>query len=155
MKVKLNYFFIPLVTLAVAFAGSWVTTQGMGWYAALRLPSWTPSGGSIGLVWTIIFILSTASALIVWNAATRPKKFSWIAGLFAANAFLNYFWSQLFFGWHHIGLSIAEMIVLEITVLALAVLIWPRSRLASLLLWPYAGWVLFATYLALSVFFIN
>jgi tryptophan-rich sensory protein len=47
------------------------------------------------------------------------------------------------------------MIILEATVIALIVLIWPKSRLSALLLAPYAGWVAFATYLAFVIWQYN
>lgn len=154
--MKLNYLVIPIITIIAAVLGGYFTALGMdGWYDALNRPGWTPGGSVIGAVWTIIYILTTVSALIAWNKFKRDKKFQWIVGLFIVNAVLNAFWSLVFFTWHQIGLAIVEMILLEATVIALIVLCRPRSRWASALLWPYAAWVLFATYLAYSVWILN
>lgn len=155
MKIKANYVIIPLITVAVSVIGSWITDLGMDWYQILNIPSYTPSGSLIGAVWTVIFILSTISALLVWNFSKRNKRFWWIVGIFIANAFLNVFWSALFFGLNLIGVSIIEMIILEFTVLALIFLTWPISKPASILLFPYAGWVAFAAYLAYNIWKIN
>lgn len=155
MKIKLNYAIIPLITIAVSVAGSYLTDLGMDWYNTINLPEITPPGSLIGAVWTIIFILSTISALLVWNLSKRNKRIWWIIGIFIANAVLNVFWSGLFFGLHLIGASIIEMIILEISVLALIILAWPVSRWASILLFPYAGWVIFATYLAYNIWLLN
>ena len=154
-KIKINYFFIPIITFLTGWIGGYFTELGMDWYDKLAVPSWTPPGAVIGTVWTIIYILTTISALIAWNKFKRDKIFWWIVGLFAFNAALNAFWSYLWFASQLMGLAIIEMIVLEATVIALMVLIWPRSRWASLLLLPYAGWVLFATYLATTVWQMN
>lgn len=153
--MKLNYFLIPLITFLTAFLGSLATSRGMEWYNTLKLPSLAPQGSFIGMVWTIIFILSTVSALLVWNNGQTSKKFWLVIGLFIANAVLNFLWSVIFFGFGQIGLSIIEMFVLEATVVALILLIWPISRISSILLVPYAIWVGFATYLAYSIWSLN
>jgi tryptophan-rich sensory protein len=155
MKFKMNYIVIPLITILTAAVGSWLTSKGMGWYQTIKLPPWTPPGSAIGSVWTTIFILSAVSALIVWNKAPRDARFCWIIAIFIANAILNVFWSFLFFNQHLFGQAVIEAAVLGISVAALVVLIWPVSRLASLLLAPYFAWVTFATYLAYVIWTIN
>ena len=155
--MKLNYIIIPLIAILTAGIGSLLTSGGMNWYKSINLPSWTPAGSIIGAVWTTIFILSAASALIVWNISsnTGQSRLSWIAGVFIANAVLNIFWSYLFFNQHIIAPAIFEAGILGLSVIALIVLIWPISELAALLLFPYAGWVCFATYLTYSVWLLN
>ena len=152
--MKLNYIVIPLCALITSLAGSWFTRSGMDWYRTIALPSWTPPGSVIGGVWTVIFILSAISALIVWNAADTKYR-SAIVVLFAANALLNILWCYLFFGAHAIGLSIAEMVLLNLTTLALIILIWPTSAAGSVLLVPYFCWVCFATYLTVTIWRMN
>ncbi|MBN1325862.1 tryptophan-rich sensory protein [Candidatus Falkowbacteria bacterium] len=153
--MKLNYITIPIITIAVSVLGSFLTSAGMDWYKTLKLPSIAPGGNIIGSVWTVIFILSTISALIVWNNIPKTNLFWWIIGLFIANAILNVLWSFIFFYSQSIGPSIIEMIILELTVLCLCILIWPFSKIASILLWPYAAWVIFATYLAYNIWILN
>jgi len=153
--MKINYIIIPLITVLVAVVGSWLTSGGMEWYGTINLPEWTPAGSVIGAVWTTIFILTTLSALIVWSRANRNRRFWWIIVIFLINAFLNVFWSFLFFSQHLIGPAIWEAGLLDASVIALIILIWPISRLASILLVPYAGWVAFATYLTYTVWLLN
>jgi len=155
--MKLSYIIIPLITVLTAGIGSLLTSGGMSWYKSINLPSWTPAGSIIGAIWTTIFILSAASALIVWNTSANmgQTRLSWIAGVFIANAVLNVLWSYLFFNQHLIAPAIFEAGILGLSVIALIVLIWPISELAALLLFPYAGWVCFATYLTYSVWLLN
>ena len=153
--MKINYFIIPLITLIVALSGSFLTKRGMGWYETLNLPEIAPPGSIIGLVWTIIFILATISALIFWNKTPRDPRFNAIVIFFLINAVLNIFWSYLFFNQHQILASVIEMIILDITVIVLILLLWPISKLASYLLMPYAAWVAFATYLAYRILLLN
>jgi len=159
MKIKPNYFVIPLITIAVATLGSLFTTNGMMWYDnTLIQPEITPPDWIFPIAWNIIFILTTISTLIVWNKGKDGilqkifhrhdlVRFRWIIGLFIANAVLNVVWSLLFFQLQLINLAFAEMILLETTLIALIILVWKTSKTASLLLIPYTLWVGFATYL--------
>jgi len=153
--MKPNYMLIPLVVVAVSVLGGLLTSKGMDWYKTISLPSWTPPGSIIGTVWTIIFILSAISALIVWNKAPHGTRFKWVAAIFIVNAVLNVGWSLLFFNLHLLGASVLEAGILGVSVVALIILIWPYSRSAASLLIPYAAWVSFATYLTYAVWILN
>jgi translocator protein len=153
--MKLNYFIIPLVAIIVAICGSVITTSGMQWYANIKLPSWTPPGFIIGLVWTFLYVLATFSALIIWNRRRCDYRWLWTMIIFAINAVLNIFWSYLFFYKNVFYISIWEAGILGLSVLILIVLIWPRSKLSASLLVPYFLWVSFATYLNYSIWLLN
>lgn len=153
--MKINYLIIPLITVITAIAGSSYTGSGMAWYNTIKLPSWTPPGAIIGIVWTVIFILATIAALMVYNLAPRPQNFRLILEIFVANIILNFTWSWLFFGQHQLAAAVWEAGALGLSVVILMILIWPISRIASLILAPYAGWVFFATYLTYNVWILN
>jgi len=153
--MKLNYLIIPLIVLAVAWLGGQLTGSGMDWYRTIKLPSFTPPGSIIGLVWTIIFILSAISAIIFWNKTTTDNRFYWIIAIFIANAILNIAWSYLFFNQHLLGLATIEAAILDLSVIALILLLWPISKISAGLLVPYAGWAAFATYLTYLVWSLN
>lgn len=153
--MKLNYFVIPSIVFLASFFGSRITASGMDWYRALNIPSWTPSGWMIGLVWTFIFTLGAISVILFWNMQFRPGYFYWVIGLFILNIILNVLWSYLFFGQHLIGLAAVEAVILGLSVLSLIVLIWPFGKLSASLLIPYCGWVFFASYLTYSIWLLN
>ncbi|MFB6225928.1 MAG: TspO/MBR family protein [Candidatus Paceibacteria bacterium] len=157
MTFKPNYLTIPGITLTVSVLGNFFTSAGIesGWYDSIATPSWTPNGSVIGLVWTVIFILTTISALIIWNRYSDSKNFSYIIGLFIVNAFLNFTWSFLFFTVHFIGAAFIDAFLIAVSVAALIYLIWPRSKIAALLLAPYFLWVGFATYLNYIILVLN
>jgi tryptophan-rich sensory protein len=153
--MKLNHIIIPLITLATALCGSWITNGGMEWYRiTLKLPEIAPGGGFIGMVWTIIFIFAAISVILFWNSG-RGVNFKLIIALFIANALLNVLWSALFFGFGLIGWSIVEMIILNLSNLALIILLWQGNQASALLLVPYFLWVSFATYLAYAIWGLN
>lgn len=154
--MKLNYFAIPLITILVAIGGSWLTGQGLiSWYPGLSLPAIAPGGGIIGLVWTIIFILGAVSALIAWNQKPLSPNFHWVFWLFVANAVLNVGWTYLFFSLHQMGGALVEMVFLNLTTIALVILMWRHTLWAAILLLPYIIWVSFATYLTYLIWLLN
>jgi len=153
--MKLNYILIPIYAFLVATIGGWLTNTGMDWYKTIKLPSFTPPGAIIGAVWTTIFILSAISALIVWNMALHNNRFWLIIGIFILNGIINVTWSLLFFNQHFLFTSIIDAAFIGVSVIALILLIWPLSRPASFLLFPYAGWVSFATYLNYLIWTLN
>ncbi|MDO8556993.1 MAG: TspO/MBR family protein [Candidatus Jorgensenbacteria bacterium] len=163
--MKLNLFVIPIITIATAVIGGLITSGGMAWYETLKLPWFTPSGNIIGSVWTVLFVLTAISAIIFYNAARRNITFSWVIVIFILNAILNVAWSYLFFYKYAVAAATFEAGLLSATVIALVILIWQASlragrnaallRLASVLLIPYAVWVIFATYLTFSVWTLN
>lgn len=147
---------IPALTVATATAGSYFTAPGLsGWYQGLNLPSWTPPGAVIGLVWTILYVLSAAAAILVYKTDGRVKSKTRIWLVFLANAILNAGWSFIFFQEHLILAAFWEAVMLGLSVLLLIWLIRPLSKIAAWLLWPYALWVGFAAFLTLNVWWLN
>ena len=60
------------VSFAVSFGAAAVGSRSTmasvtTWYVGLRKPDWVPSGGTIGLVWSVLYVLMAVSAN-VWNA---------------------------------------------------------------------------------------
>lgn len=151
----MRFILIPLAVVAVAISGALLTSGGMVWYKTINLPSFTPPGIAISLVWTAIFILTTISAFIFWEKVPRGKLLTWTAAVFVLNGLLNIFWSFLFFNRHWLGAAIWEAGALDLSVIALIILIWPVSRAAAILLLPYTAWTTFATYLTYVVWSLN
>ena len=157
MKNKIKYLIIILVVVGVSLAGGYATSLGLeSWYPSLKFPSFVPSGSFIGLVWTVIYILSAISAMIFFGKdRKKTENYSAVLTLFIANAILNLLWSFIFFAWHNIEWAFYEMLVLEATNLFLIIYSWKSSKISSVLLIPYLLWVGFASYLTLQILFLN
>jgi tryptophan-rich sensory protein len=156
--MRINYFLIPLIAIFVAWLGGRFTMKAVRtWYRTLHKPTWTPPGGVIGAVWTVLYILAASSALIIWNtpslsASGVPLV---IVVFFIANALVNIFWSYTFFYRQRIGSAIWICLLLDLTIVVLIQLIAPVSLAAAWLLVPYAAWVTFAAYLNYRVWEMN
>lgn len=129
-----------------ALLGGRFTAMGIGpWYDGLAKPSWTPPGGLIGAIWTVLYVLIAAASAIVWSRS--PAAPVGYAALLVANLVLNALWCYLFFAARRPDAALAEIVVLELTCLGLVLLASHASPAAAWLLAPYAAWVAFAGFL--------
>lgn len=151
-----HYFIIPVVVIIVSLVGNYFTSLGLGgWYDSLILPELTPPGGFIGLAWSVIYLLSTISALIFYAKARDAIQKRLVTVLFLGNALLNVLWSYLFFVNRLIGWAVWDSLLLGLSVAGLIYFVYPTSKTAALLLLPYFGWVSFATYLNYLTWILN
>lgn len=150
--VKKHFVTIPAVALMVAFVGSVFIDSGIEWYQTLTLPKSAPSDSVIGAVCTVIYITVISAAILYWN---KVKDGTSMVNLFAINIFLNTFWCFIFFNQRQVGLAMFEAIFLELSVLTIMFKMWPVSKNASLLMLPYALWVLFGMYMSYAILQLN
>lgn len=129
-----------VAALGVAALGGTITDLGP-WYEGLRKPEWTPPRLAFPIVWTAIFALAAAAGVAAWRAAPNAKAADTVVGLFALNGFLNILWSLLFFRLRRPDWAMAELILLELSILILIAYCGRFSRASALLLVPYAVWV--------------
>jgi len=154
-RFKPNYFFIPLLVIITASASSYFANVGRVWYKSINLPVWTPSNSLMVLAWTIIFILTSISILIIWNKHSSEKNFGLIIALFIVNGILNVGWNILFFSHQQLGFAFLQAVLLIVNLILLIFLVWRFSPVAAYLLIPYSAWVLFSTVLTYNVWMIN
>lgn len=169
MKIKLNYLLIPLVVVFVAFSGSFFTSSGMDWYDnEVIKPILNPPDIAFPIAWNIIFLCTAISAVIFYNKAQKKterrflffkkqRKDIFYTGLwlFGLNAFLNIFWSFLFFYLQMPGLALIEIVVLLLNIAFLIFVCYKVDKISAFLLIPYILWVSFATYLNFSIWVLN
>jgi tryptophan-rich sensory protein len=131
--------FVGLVIAAAAFGGQW----GAGpWYDALSKPSWTPPNWAFPIAWTVIYLMIAIAGWLIWD---RPHPSSGpLLALWGAQLILNAIWSYIFFGRKEIGIALADIAGLWITIAAFTVLAWEVDYRAALLFLPYLIWVTYA-----------
>jgi tryptophan-rich sensory protein len=103
------------------------------------------------------------SLFLVWRATTITSAFlkdrlrEKVAALiaFGSQLMLNVLWSFLFFGLRSPQLAFAEIMILLISIVVTIVIFSKISRLAGVLMIPYAGWVAFASFLNLQIWLLN
>lgn len=150
---------VPVVYAAVAalLIGilGFLATDLSGWYRALEKPAWQPPDWLFGPVWTLIYAFAAIAGVSAWRGAPDSAGRNRILALFALNAFLNVFWSLLFFRLHRPDWALAEVVLLWLSVIALMVGLKPFSTKSAWLLAPYLIWVTFAAVLNATIVRLN
>ncbi|MEQ1718590.1 MAG: TspO/MBR family protein [Hyphomicrobium sp.] len=143
-----------LAAAAVMFVNGLATMNGQ-WAGVLNRPSWHPPGWLFGPVWSLLFVSIAAAAVIAWSGAANGTVRRRVLQLFAVNAFLNAFWSPLFFTARRPDWAAVELVLLWISTLLLVVYLWRRVRRSSVLLLPYLAWVTIAFGLNVEIVRLN
>lgn len=141
-----------VLTFAAAATGAFVTTGG--WYAGIVKPWWTPPAWVFGPVWTTLYTLMAVAAWLVWREGGWKAQ-GRALGLYLVQWALNAAWTPLFFGLHRPGWALADLLALDLAVLATLVAFARVRRVAGLLLFPYALWLALATSLNLAIRLLN
>jgi tryptophan-rich sensory protein len=140
--------------IGASIAGRLATDLGP-WYRELAKPTWQPPDWAFGPVWTTIYALCVVAATLAWLRAPDGAARRHLLWAFAVNLALNVGWSVLFFRLQRPDWAVAGVGLLWLSIAALIFLVWPWSRLASLLLTPYLAWVGFAAFLNLTIVQLN
>lgn len=148
--VRVLLVFLAAV-VATAVFGSLFSISAGEQYAGYEQPSWAPPSWLFGPVWTVLYGLIGLSGWLAWRGGARRGELV----LYGANLVLNALWTPLFFGLGWFGAAFAEIVLLWLSIVALVVVFWRRSRVAALLLVPYLAWVSFAGALNLSIALLN
>jgi benzodiazapine receptor len=142
---------------SVSMFGSIATERGTnGWYQSLTLPTWTPPGWFIGVVWTVLYGLMAVAAWRVWGhkEALNQDKVRALS-MFGFQLALNAAWSWVFFYFREVGWAFVVILFLLGSVQATGLLFSKVSKTAAWLWLPYILWVGFATILNYSVWALN
>ncbi|MEK7602224.1 MAG: TspO/MBR family protein [Patescibacteria group bacterium] len=156
MKTNLwiPYLVCVVASLLAGGIGSYFTFEAIStWYMGLTLPSWTPPNWVFGPVWTTLYVLMGVSAGLVWKSTRADKK--WALYLFFFHLLVNAAWSIVFFGLRDPVSALLIIKALWLLIVALMILFWKYSKLATYLLIPYLVWVSYATSLNLGVILLN
>jgi translocator protein len=125
------------------------------WYQSLAKPSWTPSPGTIGLIWQVLYPVIIATFCFVFVQAGRGK-IPWLVALaFAINLAANLVFTPIQFSLRNLPLAALDILVVWGTLVWMMVAIWPHYRWVALAQIPYFVWVSIATVLQLSITWMN
>lgn len=144
--------FLAIVGTMAFLAGQYMPGP---WYSGLAKPSWTPPNWLFGPVWTVLYVMIAVAGWLAWPADVQGRTEPAARGFWIAQLVLNGAWSPTMFGAHRIGLALAVIIALWLTISAFIAAIWQRRRAAALLFLPYFAWVSFATALNVAIWQLN
>jgi len=124
------------------------------WYEGLQRPRLTPPDWVFGPVWTILYVMIAISIFLFLRKYKSETGYG-IYVLIVLHLISNFAWTGIFFGLKSPGLALIDILFLDISLVLIVWCFWQTNRMASILLWPYLMWVLFATYLNASFYLLN
>ena len=151
----MRLFFCLLIPLAIGGFSGYLSAAGVNdWYFTINKPFFNPPSWVFGPVWTVLYLLMGYSLYLVLKAQPSEARTAAI-WLFAVQITLNFLWSLIFFRWHMMGFAFAEILLLWITILIMALKMHQVSTTAAWLQLPYLLWVGFASVLSGSLWWLN
>ena len=135
-------------------AGMFTAEAIPGWYATLNQPSFNPPNWVFGPVWTTLYTIMGISLFMIWRLESGKERNHAIF-IFLLQLLLNFCWSFFFFYFKMIGVALADILVLWITIIIMMVHFYKIKPLAAYINIPYLLWVTFATALNIAYFFLN
>jgi len=154
-----------LISLALAqlagILGSFFTIPNIPtWYQTLNKPFFQPPSWVFAPVWTTLFVLMGVASWLVWRKYTTAKssekqEIKKAIFVYAGQLILNIAWSMIFFGWQQPWLAFIEIMILWLAILWTILLFYRLNRYAAWLMFPYLGWVSFASVLTYAIAQLN
>lgn len=121
-------------------------------YSQLKQPPLSPPSIAFPIVWTILYILMGISYGILADKELLDTKTEVI---YNNQLIFNGLWSIIFFSLKWRFFAFIWIIALAILVIFMIIEFCKKNKLAGLLQIPYLLWVLFASYLNISVYLLN
>lgn len=151
---KLLHCIIKVVIFVLIFAavGTFFSMTGV-WKEKLVTPSFQPPDFVFPIAWTIIYVLTAISAIIICNSGDPNKKKTLV--FYIINGILNVLWTYLFFNRLMITAAFFELILLFISIMLMMKYSYKISKTASFLLLPYFCWSAFALVLNYCIVMLN
>ena len=154
IKERKTFFIAILIPLLVGFLSFLLTRKGIEFYSnSLIKPSFAPPGWLFGVVWTILYILMGISSYYIYNSMSCHKGNCLL--LYGINLILNFFWPIIFFNLQARLFAFLFILLLDVVVLFMFLCFYGINKKAAYLQIPYFIWLLFATVLNFSVYFLN
>lgn len=121
-------------------------------YGNLIKPNLSPPGWIFPIVWSILYLLMGISYYLY-----KRKNFdcSITDVLYYMQLFVNILWSIIFFGLKLRFFAIIWIILLLVLVIVLIIKFYNKSKISFYLNIPYLLWIIFATYLTISIYLLN
>lgn len=121
-------------------------------YNNLIKPTLSPPGIVFPIAWTIIYLLIGISYTLLKEKGEIPEE---TKKLYYVQLVFNYLWTFIFFVFRLRLLSVLWIIILDVLVIIMTYQFYKQNKLSGILLIPYVLWLLFATYLNISIYFLN
>ena len=121
-------------------------------YNSLIKPPFAPPSILFPIIWTILYVLMGISYGILKSKDLVDEK---IRRIYYLQLFVNAMWSIIFFTFKLRLTAFIWILILDVLVIIMIYRFYNKNKVSGLLQIPYLIWILFATYLNLSVYLLN
>ncbi|MFW6324389.1 MAG: TspO/MBR family protein [Desulfovibrionales bacterium] len=124
------------------------------WYQTLNRPPLTPPSWVFSPVWIVLYVMVAVAIILYVRRSFHDRPYR-VYSLIALHVLANFIWTGIFFGLRNPGWALLDLLLIDVSLILLVVAFRRYSKAASILLWPYLAWVLFATYLNAGFYLLN
>lgn len=121
-------------------------------YNSLEKPFLSPPSILFLIAWTILYILMGLSYGMLEDKSLIDSKTKTI---YYIQLFVNALWSIIFFSLKWRLFAFIWILLLDILVIIMILNFYKKYKLSGLLQIPYLLWILFASYLNISIYLLN
>ena len=121
-------------------------------YNTLQKPFLSPTSILFPIMWTILYILMGVSYGILESKSLNDSKSKII---YYSQLFVNAMWSIFFFLLKWRLFSFIWILLLDVLVIVMILNFYKKNKISGLLQIPYLLWIIFASYLNLSIYLLN
>lgn len=129
--------------------------QSTSWYSELIKPTWAPPSWLFGPVWSVLYIFIAMSFGTVFYKVFTKQLPALVALPFILNLIFNLSFTYLQFGLKSNILAAIDIVLVLGTLIWAMIAIYPHIKWVAIINIPYLLWVLFATFLQLTVTYLN
>ena len=151
MNTLFTYFKSILIPVVLGGIVGFITANYMD-FNMLAKPSFSPPAILFPIVWTILYTLMGVSYAILKNKNLTPDR---INKIYYAQLFVNLVWSIIFFVFKWRLFAYFWILFLIILVVLMIKEFYEKNKIAGLLQIPYLIWIVFASFLNLSIYILN
>ena len=148
IKIYIKSILIPVIVGGIV---GLIISSSMD-YNNLQKPFLSPPSIVFPIVWTILYILMGVSYGILESNNLTDRKVNLI---YYIQLFVNSLWSIFFFLLKWRLFAFIWIILLAVLVITMIKEFYKRNKIAGIIQIPYILWVLFASYLNISIYLLN
>ena len=156
---KISSWIVFFLCVCVASSSGFVFPLGADneWFSTLNTPAFAPPNWLFGPVWTILYIMISASAYYLVQDYIKNKNeyFPIAIALWCLQLALNVIWTPIFSGAQNLKTAFYYIIALWISITLYIIISYKVSKKSSILMMPYIAWVSFASILNYTYWQIN
>lgn len=143
------------ISLGTGGLSSLLTRNTQDFYNSLIKPSFAPPSYVFGIVWTILYILIGIASFLVVKGGIENSGVTEAFKAYIFNLVMLFLWPLVFFNLNNLWLSLIIIIIALFTAVSVFFKFYSINKAAGYLYLPLVLWILFATVLNISIWWMN